>query len=121
MNYKKYLAFILILISIFLISCSIKPNQKPNIKVQDNATYITEDKQIIKATYYTLSDDSLEFVKLVLPNGEKYTLPRLLSASGVRYSNDYKLVWWIKGSVAFCEERLENGEWKIKYKNCVKQ
>ncbi len=121
MNYKKYLASILILISLFLMSCSIKTNQKPSIKIQDTVNYLTEDNKIIKATYYTLSDNSLEFVKVVLPNGNKYTLPRLLSASGVRYSNDYKLVWWIKGNIAFCEERLENGEWKIKYKNCIKQ
>lgn len=72
----------------------------------------------IVARYYSLSDDSLDFVKVALPGGREVTLPRALSASGVRYTNDVEWVWWTKGDSAFAETRTPNGEWQITYKDC---
>lgn len=40
------------------------------------------------AHYGSLSDRSLEFVKLRFPDGKEYTLPAVLSGSGVRFSDD---------------------------------
>ena len=80
--------------------------------------YSCGTKETITARYYSLSDDSLNFVKVTLPDGKVYTLPAVLSASGVRYTDDFELVWWTKGDTAFAEKRQENGEWKTLYEEC---
>jgi membrane-bound inhibitor of C-type lysozyme len=72
----------------------------------------------IVARYYSLSDHSLDFVKVLLPDGREYTLPQVVSGSGVRYSTDRDLVWWTKGDSAFAEVRGPEGDWRIKYDKC---
>jgi membrane-bound inhibitor of C-type lysozyme len=72
----------------------------------------------ITARYYSLSDGSLSFVKLEMPDGAKFTLPNLASASGARYSDDMNLVWWTKGNGAFAEKRDDSGQWKTIYPDC---
>ena len=84
-------------------------------------TYATSSGLRISVFYYKLSDSSLEFVKLVLPDGTKCTLPHLLSASGVKYSDDFQYIWWTKGETAFLEKRDEYGEWQIIYQDCHKK
>ncbi len=74
-------------------------------------TYQTNTGETIEATYYQLSDDSLSFVKVVMPDGEEYTLPQVVSASGSRYTDDRVLVWWSKGDEALVEKRNDGGEW----------
>ncbi|MFC1859888.1 MliC family protein [Thermodesulfobacteriota bacterium] len=80
--------------------------------------YQCDNGDRIVARYYSLSDASLQFVKVLLPDGEGYTLPLALSASGARYTDDRILTWWIKGHSARVEIRDQNGEWQTKYKNC---
>jgi len=77
--------------------------------------YKTDQGDHITARYFSLSDRSLEFVKLTLPGGREYTLPEVMSASGVRYTDERELVWWTKGNTAFTEIRDINGEWKKIY------
>lgn len=72
----------------------------------------------ITARYYSLSDNSLSFVKLELPDGSAITLPNLASGSGARYSDDLNLVWWTKGDGAFAEKRDDSGQWKSLYPDC---
>jgi membrane-bound inhibitor of C-type lysozyme len=81
----------------------------------DPIIYKSDSGDRIIARYFTLSDRSLDFVKVTLPIGKEYTLPHVLSASGVRYTDDFELVWWTKGNTAFAEVRDENGHWKRKY------
>lgn len=82
------------------------------------AIYQCENGNRIEARYYSLSDNSLSFVKLRMPDGREQTLPQVLSASGARYTNDFELVWWIKGDSARAEIRGLNGEWQLKYAKC---
>lgn len=72
----------------------------------------------IVARYYTLSDSSLNFVKVLMPDNEEYTLPQVLSGSGARYTDDRMLTWWIKGDSASVEMRDDNGDWQTIYENC---
>ena len=65
-----------------------------------------------------LSDSSLYFVKVTLPGGKNCTLPQVMSASGVRYTDDREVVWWTKGSGAFAETRDSAGQW-VKLFDCV--
>ena len=66
-------------------------------------------------------DESLNFVKLSLPDGKDYTLPQAVSASGARYTDDHEVVWWNKGKEGFVEMRDEAGEWQSRYNDCKEQ
>lgn len=80
--------------------------------------YQCENGDRIVAKYYSLSDGSLNFVKLIFSDGKKQTLPQALSASGARYTDDRELVWWIKGDSARVESRDGEGIWQPKYNDC---
>ena len=86
-----------------------------SVRGGNKITYINENGDHITAKYYSLSDSSLEFVKVTMPGSKEYTLPRVISASGVRYTDDFELVWWTKGNNAFAEVRDMNGQWNRKY------
>ena len=88
------------------------------IRPGERVVYRCEGGERIGARYYSLSDKSLDFVKVLLPDGREVTLPQSLSASGVRYTDDREWVWWTKGDSAFAETRAPSGEWRIKYQNC---
>ena len=77
-----------------------------------NVTYACANGDRLVARYFSLSDDSLRFVKILFPDGREYTLPQVISGSGARYTDDGELLWWIKGDEARAEVRDENGEWK---------
>lgn len=80
--------------------------------------YQCENGERAVARYFSLSDDSLDFVKVTMPDGKEYTLPHVVSASGARFTDDFQLVWWTKGNTAFVEERDQEGKWQIKYSDC---
>jgi membrane-bound inhibitor of C-type lysozyme len=77
--------------------------------------YQSDHGDQIIARYFTLSDHSLDFVKVTLPGRKEYTLPQTMSASGVRYTDDRELVWWTKGNTAFAEVRDSTGKLIRKY------
>ena len=84
----------------------------------DPVEYQCENGVRIVARYYALSDDSLRFVKVVMPDGREYTLPNVVSGSGARYTDDMEIVWWIKGDTAFVQTRDQNGQWRALYRDC---
>lgn len=77
-----------------------------------SVTYHAADGSSLRADYYSLSDGSLTFVKLALPDGTVLTLPNAVSASGARYTDDREYVWWEKGATAVLEKRDESGEFR---------
>jgi len=72
----------------------------------------------IVARYYTLSDSSLNFVKVQLPDSEVYTLPQTISGSGARYTDEMLMVWWVKGDSVTVQMRDDNGDWQPVFENC---
>ncbi len=98
--------------------CSTVKENRLTVRGGDPIVYRCGNGERIEARYYTLSDNSLDFVKVHVPDGKEYTLPRVLSASGVRYTDDMELVWWTKGDSAFAEMRDANGDWQTRYDNC---
>ena len=88
------------------------------IRPLERVTYRCEQGGRITARYFSLSDNSLGFVKVLLPDGHEVTLPQVLSASGVRYTDEREWVWWTKGDDAFAETRAPSGEWRIRYDHC---
>jgi len=117
--FRGALTGICIALLAFLSACS-GDAAKGNLAVTggDVVTYQAENGDRITAKYYSLSDKSLDFVKVTLPGGKEYTLPCVLSASGARYTDDRELVWWTKGDTAQAEKRDESGEWKTLYSEC---
>ncbi|QSE72949.1 MliC family protein [Aeromonas media] len=87
----------------------------------DPVTYLCEQNQKVQVRYFSLSDESLNFVKLSLPDGKDYTLPQAVSASGARYTDDHEAVWWNKGKEGFVEMRDDAGEWQSLYNDCKEQ
>jgi membrane-bound inhibitor of C-type lysozyme len=102
-------------------ACCCEAGEAKNLTVTggEAITYHCENGAQIVARYYSLSDKSLDFVKVWLPDGKEYTLPQVLSGSGVRYSDDRELVWWTKGASAFAEMRDQNGDWQVMYDKCA--
>ena len=96
-----------------------KPQQETlTVNGGEPIVYRCENGDRIVARYYSLSDGSLHFVKVLLPDGREYTLPQVLSASGARYTDDRMVTWWIKGDSVRVEMRDPNGEWQPQYKSC---
>jgi len=111
--------FISLLIALVCVTgCGFVGNQSLSVRTGKRVVYQSEGGQLITATYYCLSDGSLSFVKIKLPGGRERTLPRVLAASGERYTDDTDLVWWTKGDRAFAQTRGENGQWQVLYDNC---
>ena len=84
----------------------------------DTIRYRCGGGQIIEAQYGSLSDQSLSFVRLRLPDGRRLTLPQVASGSGARYSADHNFTWWSKGNGGFLQERADDGEWRITLDAC---
>ncbi len=89
--------------------------------LQASASYQCADKTRLDVRYYSLSDDSLGFVKVKL-NGKTYTLPQAVSASGAKYSDDRYVTWWTKGDAGTVYEQNEEPEesWPATHEDCIK-
>jgi membrane-bound inhibitor of C-type lysozyme len=116
--YKINRILIVFIVMFSILCCNGNKEQKLIANKISSEKYKCENGEYITATYYILSDKSLEFVKLILPDNKEYTLPHSISASGVRYTDDFEYIWWTKGENAFLQARDQNGQWYIKYNNC---
>jgi membrane-bound inhibitor of C-type lysozyme len=115
-NFRINITFLLVFIAC---NCShIDQPQQLSVRERARVEYRCGNGERIIATYYTLSDSSLDFVKVVMPDSVEYTLPNVVSASGARYSDDRTLVWWTKGETAFAQTRDQNGEWQVTCPDC---
>ncbi|MGZ4958564.1 MAG: MliC family protein [Methylomonas sp.] len=100
----------------WLVGCATSLGQTDlAVRIGQPVRYKSPNGDVFEARYGTLSDDSLHFVKVKTPDGREYTLPQLLSASGVRYSDDRELVWWNHQDKARVETRNADGNWETKY------
>lgn len=102
------------IISLFIVgmlagstSIAFAASPKLSLSSPETSTYQCNDGSKVKATYYNLSDNSLSFVKLTL-DGEVYTLPQMVSASGVRYTDEHKIEWFTKGDTALLNKDVNN-------------
>jgi len=102
----------------FLTGCRSGSGNTLTVLGGDPVDYNCGNGDRIVARYYTLSDSSLHFVKVLMPDSLEYTLPQVLSGSGARYTDDRMLTWWIKGDSASVEMRDDNGDWQTIYENC---
>lgn len=108
----------LVLVCVAIFGCAFGKQADLRVMLQSHVVYQCEHEALIAARYYSLTDDSLHFVKLTLPDGAQFTLPNVLSASGARYTDDVELIWWSKGDNAFAQHRDQNGQWQDLYLEC---
>jgi membrane-bound inhibitor of C-type lysozyme len=54
-------------------------------------------------------------------DGKEYTLPQVISASGVRYSDEYSIQFWTKGNRMTLYTMNEEREWDIVKEGIVKE
>ena len=111
---KYRLVFLYIIILLICSSCNGKNKEdKLKIIVGKEYKYRFNDDSIVQARFYSLSDNSLSFVKVRMEDGKEYTLPQLISGSGVRYSTERDIEFWVKGDGVIISRMNENGEWKV--------
>lgn len=104
------------LAALLLAGCATNSRQAElTVQLGETIHYKSPNGDAFVAQYGSLSDDSLHFVKVEMPNGQKYTLPQVLSASGVRYSDDRELVWWSHQGTVRVEMRDADGNWETKH------
>ncbi len=110
-------SLVVIISAAFQSSCFKSPDQEPlTVNIGQPVHYISDDGCHFKAKYGSLSDKSLHFVKVTMPDGREHTLPQVISASGVRYTDERALVWWAHKGTVHVEVRDEDGRWITKYR-----
>ncbi|WGK70120.1 MliC family protein [Candidatus Haliotispira prima] len=79
--------------------------------IRDPLIFYSQNDEKFVVTYGDLSDDSLSFLKIILPDGSEKTLIRVVSGSGERFSErDFE--WWEhQGTVCLSKRDDETREW----------
>jgi len=85
------------------------------VKLGPPEYYRNEKGDRFVARHGQLSDESLRFVKVTMPNGHEYTLPQVISASGVRYTDERDFVWWEHQGTVRVDVRGADGGWATEY------
>jgi membrane-bound inhibitor of C-type lysozyme len=110
---------IIILLSTLVLSLSSCINGQNKIsltvKIDPPIHYQSENGDHFIARYGSLSDGSLHFVKIKMPDGREYTLPQAISGSGSRYTDERELVWWEHQNKVRVDARNAEGEWITVY------
>ncbi len=109
-------AFLIIVLAVSLCACFGNPQNKvPTVDIGSPVYYKSKNGDQFEARYGSLSDGTLHFVKVKMPDGREYTLPQAISGSGARYTDDREIVWWEHQGTVRVDVRDAKGNWKIKY------
>jgi membrane-bound inhibitor of C-type lysozyme len=95
-----------------LVVCGCATNQRLDAKIDKPTYWRSQAGERFVARYGSLSDDSLHFVKVTMPDGRHLTLPRAVSASGERYTDERELVWWEHHGTVRVDVRRDDGRWE---------
>ena len=116
-QFKKTIFFVITTILVF--GCAGGKSQKSEkalaVNLESPVIYENGTGDQFIARYGSLSDNSLHFVKITMPDGQKYTLPQSVSGSGARYTDDMEIVWWEHHGTVRIDVRGPDGKWVTKY------
>ena len=115
---KRYKVVVVagMLMALSLVGCAEKSHEPElTVHVGQPVHYMSDNGDRFVARYGSLSDKSLSFVKVQMPDGREYTLPQVVSGSGVRYTDERELVWWTHQGTVLVEMRDAEGDWVAKY------
>ena len=108
--------FLLSILALSMHSCATNPQKEvPTVEIAPPVTYESANGDRFVARYGSLSDGTLHFIKLKMPNGREYTLPQTVSGSGARYTDDREIVWWEHRGTVRVDVRGAGGKWVTKY------
>jgi len=108
--------FLIIILAVSLCACFGNPQNKvPTVDIGQPVYYKSDNGDQFEAKYGSLSDGSLHFVKVKMPDGREYTLHQAISGSGARYTDDREIVWWEHQGTVQVDVRDAGGKWKTKY------
>ena len=105
---------ILLLISTVFVSAA-SADEALTVKITPPVYYESGTGERFAARYGSLSDGSLHFVKIKMPDGHEYTLPQVISGSGARYTDEKEIVWWEHHGTVRVDVRTSDGKWVTKY------
>ncbi len=109
-------ALFIIILTVFLCACAKSPQKGvPTVNIGEPVYYESADGERFEARYGSLSDGTLHFAKLKMPDGKEYTLHQAISGSGARYTDDREIVWWEHQGTVQVDVRGPDGEWVSKY------
>ena len=104
------------LAALSLVGCANSSHEAElNAHIGQPVHYRSQNGDHFVARYGSLSDNSLHFAKVQMPGGREYTLPQVVSASGVRYTDERDLVWWTHQGTVSVEVRDAEGNWVAAY------
>ena len=113
---SKAATFLIGVLALSLCGCAPKPGKKTlTVEIGPPVYYGSDNGEQFVAKYGSLSDGSLHFAKVKMPDGREYTLPQVVSGSGVRYTDERELVWWTHQGTVRVDVRDADGQWKTKY------
>ena len=106
----------IIILAISLCACVANPSKAvPTVDIGPPVYYENKTGEKFEAKYGSLSDGTLHFIKLKMPNGREYTLPQAVSGSGARYTDDREIVWWEHRGTVRVDVRGAGGKWVTEY------
>jgi membrane-bound inhibitor of C-type lysozyme len=118
MHRSKNSTWFMIAIALFLNAWVISPvkgEETLTVDIGQPVYYESANGDRFVARYGSLSDGTLHFVKLKMPDGREYTLPQAVSGSGARYTNDREIVWWEHQGKIRVDIMADDGKWVTKY------
>ncbi len=114
--FKPISTTVVVLLILLLWGCAAGPQKTVlTVELGPPVYYRGDNGDLFVARYGSLSDRSLYFVKVIMPDRQEYTLPQIVSASGVRYTDEREIVWWTHKGTVRVDVRDEQGEWMTKY------
>jgi len=114
--HRRVVLVISVLAALLLAGCAKTSQEKePTVRIGPAVHYTSPNGDRFVARYGSLSDKSLSFVKVQMPDGREFTLPQVMSGSGVRYTDERELVWWTHQGTVLVETRDAEGNWVTKY------
>ncbi|MCF8127626.1 MAG: MliC family protein [Deltaproteobacteria bacterium] len=109
-------AFLISISVVSLCACFGNPQNKVlTVDIGSPVYYENKNGDHFEAKHGSLSDGTLHFVKVKMPDGQEYTLPQAVSGSGARYTDDKEIVWWEHQGTVRVDVRDSEGKWKTKY------
>ena len=102
----------ILVILCILAACGCTANQRLGVNLDQPTYWRSPNGERFVARHGRLSDDSLSFVKVTMPDGRQWTLPQASAASGVRYTDEHTLVWWEHQGTVRVDVRRDDGEWE---------
>src|SRR3989344_2243082 len=112
MKNKKLFIINVIILAVLIIATVLSWEYWFNREKTIKAPFTCDNGKLIEAVFYPDNDTRVD---LKLSDGRSLSVPKTISASGIRYANqDESFVFWNKGNTAFITENGQNT-----YDNCI--